>query len=262
MTQTTILPTESRVLAKPMYGGDVTLYFDPEQHIYSLDENLESRVYGVTSIVKVIDKPFLVQWAVDTALTYIKKVGEDCSLRNVDAQLAFAEVMRSLDEAKYLHRGRGMEAARKGSEAHKWVENHIKGIKQALPKDQDVKNSCFAYLQFVDRYKPKFILSEEMVLSKKHSYAGTLDFTAKIDGELVLGDFKTSRDVYDTHFLETAARIKARREEFPSEKYKKMVLVRLGKDGQLKVKESTEIDRYYKAFMAALTLTRSLKEKV
>lgn len=252
---------EIPLVVKKLYGGEVSLYFDPDQHIYSTDPELSKKVYGVTNIVKILDKPFLVPAAVKVVLDHIRGIGEDAHRRNVGGGEAFVEVMNSLQEARNLYRTKWNEAAVKGTKTHKWVENHIKGISQPLPDDQEVKNAVLAYFQFIDKYKPEFILSEEMVYSKKYNYAGTLDFTAKINGKLMLGDFKTSSDVYDNYFLETAARIKARREEYPKEKYHGMILVRLGKDGTMKVKESTEVERYFEGFKAAITLTKLFKEK-
>jgi hypothetical protein len=49
-------------------------------------------------------------------------------------------------------------------------------------------------LDWLDQAKPKFLMVglEAVVVSLSHGYAGTMDFVAKIDGKLVLGDWKTS----------------------------------------------------------------------
>jgi hypothetical protein len=74
---------EIPLIVKQLYGGEVSLYFDPDQHIYSTDQELSKKVYGVTNIVKILDKPFLVPAAVKVVLDHIRSIGEDAHRRNV-----------------------------------------------------------------------------------------------------------------------------------------------------------------------------------
>jgi hypothetical protein len=50
---------------------------------------------------------------------------------------------------------------------------------------------------------------EVQVISEAHRYGGTLDFIGKLDGKLVLGDFKTSNGVYPEMLCQLAAYAKA-----------------------------------------------------
>jgi hypothetical protein len=50
---------------------------------------------------------------------------------------------------------------------------------------------------------------EVQVISEAHRYGGTLDFIGRLDGKLVLGDFKTSNGVYPEMLCQLAAYAKA-----------------------------------------------------
>jgi hypothetical protein len=49
------------------------------------------------------------------------------------------------------------------------------------------------------------ILMGRRVISKDHSYSGTLDVLAEIDGKMGILDLKTSRDIWDDYFIQAAA---------------------------------------------------------
>ena len=50
---------------------------------------------------------------------------------------------------------------------------------------------------------------EVQVISETHRYGGTLDFIGKLNGKLVLGDFKTSNGVWPEYLCQLAAYAKA-----------------------------------------------------
>jgi hypothetical protein len=50
---------------------------------------------------------------------------------------------------------------------------------------------------------------EVPVLSETHRYGGTLDFIGRLNGRLVLGDFKTSGGVYPEYLIQLVAYAKA-----------------------------------------------------
>ena len=53
------------------------------------------------------------------------------------------------------------------------------------------------------KLEPLFI--EQVVFSRRHGYAGTLDLLARVNGELAVIDFKTSKAIYGESFLQNAA---------------------------------------------------------
>ncbi len=88
------------------------------------------------------------------------------------------------------------QAGAVGDEVHSWLEALAMG--EELP---EVSVEASAYIDAVkawlDEYQPEWIAVEKTVFSGEvggtPGYAGTFDFLVKIDGRLLLGDWKTSR---------------------------------------------------------------------
>ncbi|CAM5407445.1 hypothetical protein SMICM304S_08777 [Streptomyces microflavus] len=64
--------------------------------------------------------------------------------------------------------------------------------------------TCTYFKQFLDEVQPEF-LHLEAGLVDEHLYAGSFDAIARIDGEVVVLDWKTSKAVYDSVALQLAA---------------------------------------------------------
>lgn len=62
-----------------------------------------------------------------------------------------------------------------------------------------------AFVKWFSKYEPETIATELFVYSKRHGYAGSADFICKIDDELWIIDFKTSKSLHDTMGLQLAA---------------------------------------------------------
>ena len=69
---------------------------------------------------------------------------------------------------------------------------------------EDHKDMLESFLKWEEEKKVSWIKSELVIASRKHKFAGTLDALALVDGELCLIDFKTSKRVSKSAFLQTA----------------------------------------------------------
>lgn len=94
---------------------------------------------------------------------------------------------------------------------HKMIENILLG---RLPKiDPAISPSINAFLKWFKSHKVDVFGIEKRVLSNKHFYCGTLDVVAEIDGKLGILDLKTSRNIYEDYFIQTAAYFNAYNEK-------------------------------------------------
>ena len=132
-----------------------------------------TRVKGVTTILNNLgwNKNILVAWARRTALA-----GDD-----PDAVLK--------------------EAGAIGTLAHYLCECDIKGEKADMTdysaeQIEKAENAFLGYLEWKKMTKPKYEAIELKMVSEKYKVGGTADFIARINGSLVLGDFKTSKGIY------------------------------------------------------------------
>lgn len=262
--------------------------FEEARHLYtrSIDGSEFRKVDGVTSANGVINKPALLYWAVGLAIEHMEK--------NWKPGVAYDEIQiqEILKDAKGAHRKFSSKAADTGTMVHKWIEEYIRTVlagdpQPELPVNELIKKSIEQFLSWVEKNKVKFILSEEVVYSLKHDYAGKLDGTIEMEGVmprlnldgsreyvevagLYIDDVKTSSGVYPEMSFQQSAYLAARVEEFPEESYNGRIVIRIGKDGVFdpvllqnnvtldgKVIDIQEMDE--RAFLGALDIFKRLE---
>ena len=161
-------------------------------------------VPGATTILNVINKPFLVQWA--------NRLG-----------------LEGIDTNKYKD-----EAAAIGSLSHYLVECELKGeapdLKDYTPAQ--TFRSAYALASYhawraAEAVTMEAIGVELRLVSDKYRFGGTLDFYGKIDGAFTLLDFKTSASVYPEHKAQVAAYARVLQEH--GKRLQRVVVVRLGR---------------------------------
>src|SRR3990167_4843288 len=93
--------------------------FNEKEHLYELDGK---PMTGVTTILSVIAKPALIQWAANEAVKYITE--------HIAELLTFPIVKENVDkileEARNAHRRKKEDAGSKGTDIHKEIEGMIK----------------------------------------------------------------------------------------------------------------------------------------
>lgn len=189
---------------------------------------------GVTSITNMQAKGFLINWAASEAY-------KDCLTLPKDK---IAEVLKS---KQYAHTRKSDNAKDKGTLAHSCVEKFINDYIETKEYifqtglDEEVQTSVDRFFQWARDNKVEFLGSEVSVYSKKHFFAGTFDFVCKLDGKLLLGDFKTSKQIDDTYYAQGAAYAIAVEENNPEIKFDGIIIVRsiLAKEGQVWYEKSS-----------------------
>ena len=78
--------------------------------------------------------------------------------------------------------------------------------------------------------KPKYEAIELKMVSEKYRVGGTADFIARINGTLVLGDFKTSKGIYPEMTAQLAAYRKMYLELQPKAKIESAMILKLDKN--------------------------------
>jgi hypothetical protein len=251
------------------YNGEVTLRYDPKEHVYFLVNNGElEKLAGVTKTCGIIDKSeALVPWAAkmmslklfNTTPTMTLPTGE-----KIVPQMAWPDYEKLVNEAKSAHKDRLEDAGEVGHIAHDWVERYIKIILQYdaeadhtnraildtrlevhlanLPSDERAKNACVAALDWMQQHSVRWRFTERKIYSRTYKYAGTLDGLAFVDsctnpnccphqfkGRLSIVDWKTSNYLNPGYLLQTASYEFAYEEETGEDVLDRWV-IRLGKD--------------------------------
>lgn len=165
-----------------------TLTFDPEKHVYKLDGK---RLTSVTTVLGAgIPKPFLVDWAANTAADY-----------------AIANPGAPRDEIASAHRKERDTAAVRGTAVHNLAEDLVHG--RAVEVPTELEPYIDGYLNFLDAWHLTPILTEKTICLPALNVAGRFDLIATSpylnDGKPCIFDVKTSKGVY----RETAAQLAA-----------------------------------------------------
>ena len=235
--------------------------FDPIEHVYTLDGK---RMYGTTTVLKVINKPALVPWSAKCVVDYIKenasflytttdKIG-DTKLWVVDEEL--------LDEAKRSHQKKKEDAGVAGTDVHAEIETLINGaignggyITTQVSETKQVQK----FIEWSKERNVKFLASEQRLYSETLWCAGTADFICEIDGKLYVGDIKTSSAIYPEYFIQASAYAKFAEEMGIYNGFHGVVIVNVPKKGGLNVKENYDIQGNFEAFKHALGLGKQLE---
>jgi hypothetical protein len=229
---------------KQMYGGE--LAFDEEKHAYTFNGEF---VPGVTTILGTINKPALMPWAIG--------VTRDYWLEAVTAgRTDFQKIHK---ESWTANKKISKDAANIGQNVHAYAEAVLKKLPAPELATDQAKRGAEAFHKWLDAHKVELMASERRIFSKEHFYAGTCDLVAKVDGRLVIGDFKTSSGIYPEMRLQTAAYQHAIQEE-KGMKFDERLIIRFDKKtGEFEAKSFHEFDLDMQGFLAALTLHRTLK---
>jgi len=108
-----------------------------------------------------------------------------------------------LDLAKRNFRTVSKTALDVGSAVHAAIEEWLKTGKEPANPGEQVMAGFVAFLEWADAHKLETLKTEFTVCG--NGWAGTLDWYGKLDGDLFVADWKTSKDIYPEHRYQVAA---------------------------------------------------------
>jgi hypothetical protein len=257
-----------RLLTKA-YGGKAIILFNEAKHFYTVTvPTLKiEKLYqpSVTGIIGMKDKSnALVSWATEMMATRMKTLLATGETWDKDTLSAVVDV------AQDTWRQKRDEAASIGSIAHRVLEQMLLGKEVKLPLRRDdmlapnvtqdmidmANNAIDAGMRYISEHKISVIEAEAARWSPRWGYIGTGDLIAKIDGKRSALDWKTSKRLYSTVFLQLAAYQEAWLEEHPDQPLEQRVAVNIGRDGELttEVQDNSTYSRDLKVFLGLLEL--------
>lgn len=157
--------------------GGSRLYVHPEDG---------TKAPGVTSVVGMLPKPFLTFWAAKVvAETAVESLSEVVGL-------ALRDPKGAVDYLKGAPRRSTAGSAETGTAVHDLFERIAKGedVGRIHP---EYKVYVDHFREFLDEFEPEFLFLEETVWSESVGYAGSFDAMARIDGDLYVLDWKTTK---------------------------------------------------------------------
>ena len=192
------------------------------------------QVPGVTTVLNILNKPFLVPWA--------NKLG-----------------LEGIDSTKYKDK-----MADIGTLAHLFIMNHLRGeesdTSEFTQNDIKLAENCFlSYLEWEKPHLIKPVMIEKPLVSDKYGFGGTPDCVCYLNDELVLLDYKTGKAIYPEMIYQLAAYAQLVREQ--GYEIKKARILRIGRDENEGFEERliTRFDNEFEVFRHCLAIYNLFK---
>ena len=202
---------------------------------YTLEDG--TLVPGVTTVLRVLNKPALVPWANKLGLNGI-------------------EVGKFVDDKAAI-----------GTLAHQMIADYLRGMETDTSEYSKIQidqaeNSVLAFFEWEKAHKLTPILIESPMISETYGFGGTVDLIATINDEpdLWIVDFKTSGGIFPEMFVQVAAyRQLAWEHELDVRKTR---ILRIGRtpDEGFEDKPVNNLDKRWELFHHALCIYRIQQE--
>ena len=225
---------------------------------------------SVTHVLGCINKPALVNWAANQERALVLEAAA-----NLFLDLPSVPQDQKMSRPAYLttltgrlgkekaHKKVLAKAAETGTQVHKLIEWNLRRElgQEAGHEPRVVDNAQWAFMAFQDwansvQLTPLFI--EQVVFSRQHGFAGTMDLLALVNGVPTLVDFKTGKAVYAEAHLQNVAYQSALIEMGHATPEAGLIL-RLPKvqtDPEFEVVPCPTVDEWFPIFLHVLALWR------
>lgn len=161
------------------------------------------KVPGVTTVLGALDKPGIVQWAVDNTAAYAVANADTLADRDEDWGFKYLRFYHhrkpDYDDPEVnihnYHEGVLNDLANTGTIIHEAIESYVNDDVFGAPTftKQGQVDAFERFLDWVDENDVVFEQCETTVLNPELGYAGTLDLVIVKDGKRYLVDTKSSR---------------------------------------------------------------------
>ena len=170
---------------------------------------------SVTHILNCIGKPALIIWAANQERMLVSETSADLyeDLVKLPKPLPRTSYLTTLQgrigKAK-AHSRELAKAGEIGTQVHHLIEWKLRQTLGQIvgPEPRVVDDAQWAFMAWEDwaksvHLKPKLV--EQMVFSRVHAFAGTMDLLAEVNGVDTLIDFKTGKAIYGEAHLQNVA---------------------------------------------------------
>lgn len=247
----------------PITNKIAGFHYDAENHVYTLDGK---PLHGVTSVLRVINKPALIQWSANEAISYVRNHPQLILIETEKGILINCtkdEYERILEEARVAHCKKKEEAGKKGTDAHSLIESVVKtaiATSDGFILSKDTGNiQVDAFIKWAKEHNVCFLASEVRLYSKTHWYAGTADLVFIMGGQKWIGDVKTGSAIYPEYYFQMAAYQNCLAEMNLHTDISGAIVINTKKYGGLEIGRNFDYEGNFKAFLAALTIHKQLE---
>jgi hypothetical protein len=171
------------------------LKFSPGNHQYRLDGK---HIKGVTTLIKGgMPNDALMYWSARRVAEFVaENPDEVTTLRRMGTR----PMVEALKNVPWQERD---EKAARGTNVHELAAQVAAGAEVDVP--EHLLGHVEGYVNFLDRWDVRPVLTEAMGANREHWYAGTFDLIADIGPDRWLLDLKTAGRIYGKDALQTDA---------------------------------------------------------
>lgn len=210
---------EQVVMIVKSFDGKHELSFNENSHRYKLDGR---SCVGTTTFTKAgyPTSMGLIRWMQDqtaqSLFTALTVPGEDGYYPRQSFWPITDEIRKELFKAaKDSHEDVSREAADIGTITHSYAELHSLGKfteaatlldkVSGVAKWPVIKSCVQKYDEWAAQNKGELVLAEGLIASPIHLFCGKFDRLDRVEGKLILRDYKTSKSIYPDQFIQLAA---------------------------------------------------------
>lgn len=167
---------------------------------------------SITTALGAIDKPGLIHWHVMQTAMYAATHVEDLLSRTEEAGVRYLQYFSrrkpddwDSDELNVYSASQYVldDLSNSGTWIHKFIEDDLNGNFPEEPTRQDHYEMVEAYYRWKAEHTVEVIATESTVFGA--GYAGTADLFAVVDGVKTCVDYKTSREIRESHIAQLSA---------------------------------------------------------
>jgi CRISPR/Cas system-associated exonuclease Cas4 (RecB family) len=245
-----------QVVTVELYGGRITLDFNPRTHRYYVGGASPD---GVSTIAKAA-APFQGDdWAGRINVREVR----DQILAHIEASSGVfpseSELLGICAEAETYHQRVRDAAGDGGSATHDLIEKHLMDQPYEIPDDKKIIAGMKAFLSWKGQTDIEMVECERYIFSEKYFYAGRTDLVGRRAGKLLVGDFKTGSGFYTDQPYQIAGYALAIEEE-TGDKIEEGLIIHLDKNtGRFKEYPVVLDDDMKGAWKAAVIHYKNLK---
>lgn len=198
---------------------------EKKEHLHTLDGK---PLFGTSSVCSVLAKP-LTWWASGMAVSVLGWSNK--KLKTPEGRIVLAaerlDQIKTLDAEAYLslldkaygaHNEKKETAAEEGTDMHSLLEKYVKEcitLNEGKPLDTEPElGKVFILQDWAVKNVKRFIASEVHTFSPTWWIGGISDCVAELqNGQIAIIDFKSSKEAYDSHFIQIAGYDRQMREK-------------------------------------------------
>jgi len=247
-----------------LYSGAVKLEFSPSSHRYKVSDDGSKPAHcpSVTTILNVLNKPALAEWAKNCACNYIE---DNVRLLLAGNSFSVDALFKIIAAGRTAHDRVREEAAEIGVSTHDFLRDYWRGYSSGvcpkMPEDERTVKCINAALNWFSDHKIEPYAVEEPQYSRLHKICGRPDLIALVDGELAVVDYKSTKFLYPEVALQMCLYAKMHEEmhgQFPAVRWGLRLDKETGEFEDKRYKPET-FDLDWDSFKCCLTLYERFK---